>query len=216
MSRGKHATSSEARRARVEAETEVEAGRRKIVQLSAEVRELRDTLTRERATWTDRARRYEGLLEEGTSAEVQELRARIDAREKAEGLLRAARAVDVNWIIYSLREKQPDRTLASLATDYEGFWWPMADALAVDIRLWEAAVTADYRRRGIDQMATMPREDRRSRDQNMPGVATAKGKVTGTSVEAVMEALDIPGAKKWLHADPKTMNDKVRRRSSVR
>ena len=95
MSRGKHASSAEARRARESAEAEVVAGRRKIASLTAELDDLRATLARERAENTERLRNYAALMEEGASPEVEALKRRLQtAREEtSEARLDAGRSV---------------------------------------------------------------------------------------------------------------------------
>lgn len=75
--RGKQATSSEARRAREEAESEAVAGRRKIVQLTEENRGLRETLAQERVASTERQRKLVALMNEGASPEVEALRSQL-------------------------------------------------------------------------------------------------------------------------------------------
>jgi hypothetical protein len=103
MTRGRYATSSEARRAREEAESEVVAGRRKIAQLFEENKELREALTQERVATTERERRLVALMNEGASPEVESLRQQLHRarqerddvrRELAVGLSRLMKECD--------------------------------------------------------------------------------------------------------------------------
>jgi len=93
MARGKHANSAEARRARESAESEVMAGRRKIVQLTEENRELQATLAEERAAHIEQVRRLNALLDEGASDEVLALRETLRLSRRSEGDRTRARAV---------------------------------------------------------------------------------------------------------------------------
>lgn len=84
MARGKYKNSAEARQAREGALSEVEAGRRTIVRLTSENKELRQALIAEKATNSKRLRELNAMLAEGTSPEVEALRLELaTAREAA-------------------------------------------------------------------------------------------------------------------------------------
>jgi len=74
MSRGKYKSAAEARRVREGALSEVEASRRQIARLTAENKELRETLTSEREANTLRVRELNALVAEGSAPEVIALR----------------------------------------------------------------------------------------------------------------------------------------------
>lgn len=95
MSRGRYSTSAEARQARETAETEVVAGRRKIVELTSRVAELEHCLGRERAAHRESVTRLNRLVEEGTSAEVAALKLRLRQEKTRSDGERRARASEV-------------------------------------------------------------------------------------------------------------------------
>jgi hypothetical protein len=78
------------------------AGRRKIVQLTEENRELQATLAEERAAHIEQVRRLNALLEEGTSDEVLALRESLRITKQSEGDRTRARAVAVwKWLTHN-------------------------------------------------------------------------------------------------------------------
>lgn len=77
MARGKYKSAAEARRVREEAISEAEAGRRAIVKLSAENKDLRETLAAEREANTARLRELNAMLAEGAAPEVTALRGEL-------------------------------------------------------------------------------------------------------------------------------------------
>lgn len=81
MARGKYKNAAEARRVREDAIAEAEAGRRAIVKLTAENKELREMLATEREVSTMKFRELNSLIAEGTSGEVAALRERLNEAE---------------------------------------------------------------------------------------------------------------------------------------
>ena len=105
MSRGRYKSAAEARQVREGALSEVEAGRRQIVRLAAENKELRETLASERQVNTARLRELNALVAEGSAPELAALRGELsDLRSsiECEKIARAKRVVkllaDTPWI----------------------------------------------------------------------------------------------------------------------
>lgn len=82
MARGKYASSAEARRAREQAEGEVAQNRRRIAILEQEVADLTARLSSEHQAHVDEIRHLNGLMEQGTSTEMEVLRERLRTAEK--------------------------------------------------------------------------------------------------------------------------------------
>lgn len=83
MSRGKYASTAEARRVRETAESEVIAGRRKIRDLLQENAEKQETIDRLLGSHSVEMRRMRITLAEGCAPEIAELRTRLATSEDA-------------------------------------------------------------------------------------------------------------------------------------
>jgi hypothetical protein len=138
MARGKYRNTAEARAAREGALSEVEAGRRTIVRLTNENRELRETLAAEREQHGDRIREFGSMLEAGTSPEIERLRALLSEAEESV----ANAELDAGHKVINFLKSRRDVTSVG-----DSFWPALADALGVPYRELVRPGGNRYRRR---------------------------------------------------------------------
>jgi hypothetical protein len=129
MSRGKYQNSAEARRAREGALSEVEAGRRQIVRLTNENRELRETLASERAQHSSTVKELNAHLQAGTSAEVVALREKLRREEARLSRSRAEIAYEVVRFMNARAGRPTNEVLIEAAAHFGfGVQWSDSDS----------------------------------------------------------------------------------------